>query len=114
MEDYGSTRGGATLKAYMKWDLEECMIQLVHMIIVDEPPFRHVEGKGFQNYCKYLVKYSFLPHNEERYFESIRRFRKIVDDERIGWLKSLPYHRHMNISLKFNYMCLTAHYTHCD
>lgn len=46
---------------YKKWDLEKCRRnQLDPMTIIDELPFRHIEGKEFQNYSKFLESRFYL------------------------------------------------------
>ena len=31
---------------------EACRIAYIEMIIIDELPFRHMEGEGFRNFCR--------------------------------------------------------------
>lgn len=91
-------------------------MQLARMIIIDELPFQHVEGKGFQTYSKCLeprydipshhivAKYVFKMHGMEK---------KLVIKELVGQRVCLTIDTYTSIQ-NFNYMCLTLHYIDCD
>lgn len=54
---FGPNRGGensALVPASLRFDVEACRKALATFVIVDEQPFRVVEGEGFKHLCKQL------------------------------------------------------------
>ncbi|KAF7130352.1 hypothetical protein RHSIM_Rhsim10G0102100 [Rhododendron simsii] len=99
------------------FSFDDCKRALAEMVIIDELPFRFVEGIGFRRFCKVMQpKFSPVPsrqtitrevgaiHNFER-----AKLKKLLKGRRIC-LTTDTWTSIQNL----NYMCLTAHFIDDD
>lgn len=93
------------------YSVEDCRKALADMVIIDEMPFKVVEGEGFRRYSKVLQP-RFDPPSRvtvardcmQRYFEQKPNFKKILKNQRICLITD-TWTSKQNLC----YMCLTAH-----
>ncbi|XP_068336483.1 zinc finger BED domain-containing protein RICESLEEPER 2-like [Pyrus communis] len=91
---------------------EDCIKALVQMVVLDELPFTHVEGRGFRFFCSVVCPHFYPPSRR-----TLARHFVLMYDEMKAKLKTeLALHR---VSLttdtwtsiqKVNYMVITAHF----
>lgn len=94
------------------YSIEDCRKALAEMVIIDEMPFRSVEGEGFRRYSKVLQP-RFDPPSRitvardcmQRYTEEKPKLKKILKNHRIC-LTTDTWTSNQNL----NYMSLTAHW----
>lgn len=103
--------GGSTLKAHT-FNYNKCREALAEMVILDEYPFRAVEGQGFIKYSKCLEPRFSLPsrwtvakdcikvYNQEK-----KKLKSLISGRRISMTSDC-----WTSNQKINYMCLTAHW----
>jgi hypothetical protein len=94
------------------FNIEDCRKALAEMVIVDEMPFKTVEGVGFKRYSKVLQPKFELPSRItvardcwQRYIEEKPKLKKVLAKQRIC-LTTDTWTSNQNL----NYMCLTAHW----
>mgnify|MGYP004708971139 FL=1 len=114
------TGDGETKAALLSWkfDAEIIRKKIAYMVIVDELPFKHVEGIGFKEVMRAACPQFRMP---SRWTVS-RDCYQLYLDERTK-LKKLLRHNSSRICLttdswtsiqRINYMCLTAHFIDND
>ncbi|KAL9170582.1 hypothetical protein ABFS82_04G154100 [Erythranthe guttata] len=108
---YGNDASSITLK-FVSYSYEECRLKLVEMVILDELPFKIVEGEGFKRYSACLQPRFTLPSRitiardcMKLYFDEKNKLRSLIKFERVC-LTTDTWTSIQNI----NYMCLTAHW----
>lgn len=88
----------------------------VHMIVVDELPFRFVEGEGFKYFCKRACPYWVIPCRQtiaKHVLSMYKSEKKILKDALKGKRVSLTTDTWTSIQ-NINYMVLTAHFVDDD
>lgn len=106
---------GSTLKPHT-YNYEECRKALAEMVIIDEHPFRIVEGQGFVKYTKCLEPRFVLPSRwtvardcSKIYREEKKKLKSVLRGRRISMTTDC-----WTSNQKINYMCLTAHWIDDD
>ncbi|KAF7125028.1 hypothetical protein RHSIM_Rhsim12G0047200 [Rhododendron simsii] len=97
--------------------VNQCKRALAEMVIIDELPFRFVEGIGFRKFCKVMQpKFTPVPSRQ-----TITREVVAIKDYERGKLKKLLKGRRICLTTdtwtsiqNLNYMCLTAHFIDDD
>lgn len=94
------------------YSVEDYRKTLANMVIIDEMPFRIVEGVGFKRYSKVLQPKFELPSRVtvardcwQLYIEQKSKLKKVLKNQRIC-LTTDTWTSNWNL----NYMCLTAHW----
>ncbi|KAI8543964.1 hypothetical protein RHMOL_Rhmol08G0258200 [Rhododendron molle] len=108
--------GGVDVVASV-FSFTECKRALAEMVIIDELPFRFVEGIGFRKFCKVMQpKFAPVPSRQ-----TITREVVAIKDYEKGKLKKLLKGRRICLTTdtwtsiqNLNYMCLTAHFIDDD
>ncbi|XP_020249160.1 uncharacterized protein LOC109826540 [Asparagus officinalis] len=88
----------------------------VHMIVVDELPFRFVEGEGFKYFCKRACPYWVIPCRQtiaKHVLSMYKSEKKILKDALKGKRVSLTTDTWASIQ-NINYMVLTAYFVEDD
>ncbi|KAF7139508.1 hypothetical protein RHSIM_Rhsim07G0239000 [Rhododendron simsii] len=99
------------------FSFDDCKRALAEMVIIDELPFRFVEGIGFRKFCKVMQpKFSPVPSRQ-----TITREVGAIHNFERGKLKKLLKGRRICLTTdtwtsiqNLNYMCLTAHFIDDD
>jgi Domain of unknown function (DUF4413) len=103
------------LKA-ITFSIEDCRKALAKMVVVDEMPFRLVEGEGFKNFIKTVQPMFNVPSR----VTVSRVCLKLFEEEKIKLMKVLKNQRvclttdTWTFIQNLNYMCLTAHWIDSD
>ncbi|XP_074367181.1 zinc finger BED domain-containing protein DAYSLEEPER-like [Apium graveolens] len=102
---------GGTLKSHT-FNFEKCRKALAEMVIIDEYPFRMVEGQGFVKYTNCLEPRFVLPSRWtvardciKVYKEEKKKLKSVIKGKRISMTTDC-----WTSNQKINYMCLTAHW----
>ncbi|XP_058189242.1 zinc finger BED domain-containing protein RICESLEEPER 2-like [Rhododendron vialii] len=110
------TDGGGVNVVTHVFSFDDCKRALAEMVIIDELPFRFVEGIGFRKFCK-VMQPKFSPVSRQTITREVGAIHK---NERAKLKKFLKGRR---ICLttdtwtsiqNLNYMCLTAHFIDDD
>lgn len=113
----GEGKQEVSLKNWI-FDYEKRRDGLAYMVIVDELPFRFVEGEGFKHFCSQMQNKFVVPSR----ITVARDCYKMIVNERLK-LKSFLKANCRRVCLttdtwtslqKINYMCLTAHFIDND
>ncbi|KMS98900.1 hypothetical protein BVRB_3g067910 [Beta vulgaris subsp. vulgaris] len=100
------------------FNYDKCRKGLAYMVIVDELPFRFVEGQGFRHFCSLMTNKFHVPSR----ITVARDCYEIFMEERVK-LKTFLKTNCRKVCLttdtwtsiqKINYMCLTAHFIDND
>ncbi|KAF7143020.1 hypothetical protein RHSIM_Rhsim05G0158300 [Rhododendron simsii] len=113
----GGGGGGGVDVVTSVFSFKECKRALAEMVIIDELPFRFVEGIGFRKFCKVMQpKFTPVPSRQ-----TITREVVAIKDYERGKLKKLLKGRRICLTTdtwtsiqNLNYMCLTAHFIDDD
>ncbi|KAF7113208.1 hypothetical protein RHSIM_RhsimUnG0150000 [Rhododendron simsii] len=105
--------GGGVDVVTSVFSFNECKRALAEMVIIDELPFRFVEGIGFRKFCKVMQpKFEPVPSRQ-----TITREVVAIKDYEREKLKKLLKGRRICLTTdtwtsiqNLNYMCLTAHF----
>ncbi|KAL7090882.1 hypothetical protein ACP275_12G069900 [Erythranthe tilingii] len=108
---YGNGVSSLTLKS-VSYSYEDCRFKLVEMIVLDELPFKIVEGEGFRKYSACVQPRFIVPSRMtvardcmKLYFDEEQKLRSLLKSERIC-LTTDTWTSIQNI----NYICLTTHW----
>lgn len=107
---------GSSSLATVSWTKEGARQHLAKYIILDELPFRHVEGEGFKLYSRYMNP-KFDPPSRitvardiyNLYVDEKKKLKTVLSKERVC-LTTDTWTSIQNI----NYMCVTAHWIDGD
>jgi hypothetical protein len=94
------------------YNIEDCRKALAEMVLIDEMPFKTVDGERFKRYSKVLQPRFDLPSRVtlardcmQRYFEEKPKLKKVLKNQRMC-LTTDTWTSKQN----FCYMCLTGHW----
>ncbi|KAI8559435.1 hypothetical protein RHMOL_Rhmol04G0173600 [Rhododendron molle] len=110
------TDGGGVDVVTHAFSFDDCKRALAEMVIIDELPFRFVEGIGFRKFCK-VMQPKFSPVSRQ----TITREVGAIHRNERGKLKKFLKGRRICLTTdtwtsiqNLNYMCLTAHFIDDD
>ncbi|KAM2215272.1 hypothetical protein ACFX1X_022425 [Malus domestica] len=91
---------------------EDCIKALVQMVVLDELPFTHVEGRGFMFFCSIVCPHFYPPSRR-----TLARHFVLMYDEMKAKLKTVLASHRVSLTTdtwtslqKVNYMVITAHF----
>ena len=107
---------GETTLVLVAYNKETCRLALSKYIVLDELPFRHVEGEGFRQFVRTIQPWFDIPSR----MTVARDVLKLYAEEK-NKLKNILKHERVSITTdtwtsiqNLNYMVITAHWVDYD